>query len=138
MRAGGRGAGRLEGSGIDWDAHLKRVRGCLDAGWDVRGDPWWWRAQAAAAGGALPRMARTPIATPNAKTRNDFIPTLLVAREADPAPPIARSHIPPGPGVVPPTASRAVTTPIALWGSRGKRLCKMAAGRQAPTRGAIR
>src|SRR6185295_8932749 len=85
VRAGWRGAGRREGSGNDWDTRLKCMRGVLEAARCERGDPWW-RAPAAAAGGALPRTARTPIAAPNAKIRNDFIPTLLVARKASPAP----------------------------------------------------
>ena len=114
VRAGWRGAGRREGSGNDRDTRLKCMRGVVDAGRDVRGNRWW-RAPAADAGGALTRTARTPIATPNAKTRNDFIPTLLVARGANPAP-VACSHIPPGPGAVPPTASHAVTRPYSTLG----------------------
>src|SRR5437667_3895766 len=85
VRAGWRGAGRREGSGNDRDTALKRVRGVLCAGRAVRAK-WWCRATAAVAGGAPPRMAMTPIATPNAEICNDFNPTLLVDREADPAP----------------------------------------------------
>src|SRR6266581_4862075 len=116
VRAGCRGAGRREGSGNDRDTWLKRMRGALCAGRDVRGI-LWCLAPAAAAGGALPRMAITPIATPNAKTRNDFNPTLLVAREADLTPPLTRvPTYPQGPRAVPPNASHGVTTSYSTLG----------------------
>src|SRR5882672_589123 len=106
---GWRGAGRREGSGIDWDARLNCMVGGADAGREGRGVRLW-RAPAASAGGALPRIARTPIATPNAKTRNDFIPpSWSLGRPT--RPPDACFHIPPGPGAVPLTASHAATFP---------------------------